>query len=325
MKKWKFALAAVVLLAVGGGLWGYWWYSSLYPSTQDAYVRAHIVNMSAEVTGLVSQVYVKENQKVAKGDPLFDLDDSVYRNTANQANAQLQIAKDQQEGLARKVTAAEAAIDSTGTAAEAAQAQLTRIQALFKNGDVAQAALDQAKTAAAQAESARDAAKAELQQAQDAITANRDSIISAEAAYRVAEYNLSHTKVVAPTDGWISNITLRPGSSVTAHQPLFALVDASHWWVDANFKETDLPRIRPGQPATVSVDMLPGLTLSGHVASIGRGSGATFSLLPAENASGNWVKVTQRFPVRIALDKTDPGLRVGASSSVTVDTTADER
>ncbi|MBD1548920.1 HlyD family secretion protein [Roseibium aggregatum] len=325
MKKWKFGIAAVVLIAAGGGLWGYWWYSTLYPSTQDAYVRAHIVDISAEVTGLVSKVYVTENQKVAQGDPLFELDDEIYRNAATEAQAQLEIAKDQQAGLDRKAKAAKAAVKSTSTAAETAHAQLTRIRALFESGDVAQAALDQAKTAAAQADTARDTARAQLQQARDAATANKDAIVSDGAAYRMAEYNLAHTKITAPADGWVSNIRLRPGSSVTAHEPLFALVDASHWWIDANFKETDLPRIRPGQPATISVDMLPGVTLKGHVASIGRGSGSTFSLLPAENASGNWVKVTQRFPVRIALDKPDPGLRVGASSSVTVDTTADAK
>lgn len=98
------------------------------------------------------------------------------------------------------------------------------------------------------------------------------------------------------------------------------MVDSGAWWVDANFKETDLPRIAEGQPVTITIDMLPGTTLTGKVGSIGRGSGSTFALLPAENASGNWVKVTQRFPVRIELDNTDPSLRVGASTSVRVDT-----
>jgi membrane fusion protein (multidrug efflux system) len=119
----------------------------------------------------------------------------------------------------------------------------------------------------------------------------------------------------------VTNVSLRPGSVVAAYQPLFSLIDASEWWVSANFKETDLVRIAPGMAVTVSVDMLPGRTFAGHVDSVGMGSGATFALLPAQNASGNWVKVTQRFPLRVALDAVDPGLKVGASATVTVDTT----
>ena len=150
-------------------------------------------------------------------------------------------------------------------------------------------------------------------------------MVSAQAALQTAELNLTRTTVTAPVDGWIANLSLREGTAVTAYAPLFSMVDASEWWVEANFKETDLARITEGQPAAVSVDMLPRLTLTGRVASIGRGSGSTFALLPAENASGNWVKVTQRFRLRIALESTDPGLRAGASASVQVDTSGGTR
>lgn len=145
----------------------------------------------------------------------------------------------------------------------------------------------------------------------------------AEAALATARTNLARTSVLAPVDGWVANIALREGSVVTAYAPLFSVIDDSQWWIEANFNETDLPRIAAGQPARFSVDILPDATLSGEVASIGYGSGATFALLPAENASGNGVKVTQRFTVRIALDPSDEPLRVGASASVTVDTTAE--
>ena len=133
------------------------------------------------------------------------------------------------------------------------------------------------------------------------------------------------THVTAPSDGILSNVTLRPGATVQAGPPLFAIIEANRWWVDANFKETDLARIKVGQPATVYLDMYPGATFDGVVESISAGSGATFSVLPPENATGNWVKVTQRFPVRITITNppADKPLRVGASASVTIDTTKD--
>ena len=156
------------------------------------------------------------------------------------------------------------------------------------------------------------------------VAAKQDDILSARAQLEIDKANLNWTKVYATADGWIANLSLRPGSAVSANAPQFSIVESSDWWVDANFKETALSRIRPGQPVRIQIDMLPGVTLTGKVASIGRGSGDTFSLLPSENASGNWVKVTRRFPVRVTLDPTDAQLRVGGSSKVTVDTTEDQ-
>ncbi len=125
--------------------------------------------------------------------------------------------------------------------------------------------------------------------------------------------------------GWVSNISLREGAMIIAERPQFSIVEDGHWWVEANFKETDLHHMRPGDRATITIDMYPGLVLGGTVESLGAGSGAVFSLLPPENATGNWVKVTQRFPVRIRIDPRhdDPNnlkpLRVGASATVAVD------
>lgn len=321
MKFLKFILVAIVLVAIGGGLWAYWRYSTLYPSTQDAYIQAHVITITAEVTGKVAAVHVTENQKVTAGTPLFDIDDAVYQNMVTQAKAQVESASEAMGSYNRQIEAASATIDSATSANDAAQAQLVRVQTLFDDGTAAQASLDQARAAAAQSASGVRAANAQLAQARAALVANRDALTSAQAMLQTAELNLARTKVTAPVDGWVSNISLREGTVVTAYAPLFSMVDSSKWWVEANFKETDLPRIVDGQPATITVDMLPGVTLSGKVESIGRGSGSTFALLPAENASGNWVKVTQRFPLRIALDSAHPGLRVGASAKVRVDTT----
>jgi membrane fusion protein (multidrug efflux system) len=136
-----------------------------------------------------------------------------------------------------------------------------------------------------------------------------------------ARLNLSWTQVRAPVAGILSGLELRPGSTVASGQPLFALVDTSTWWINANFKETDLRHIEPGRPADITVDMYPGKHFHGVVDSISPASGSAFSLLPPENATGNWVKVTQRIPVRVRVLDPDPAhpLRIGASSSVTVD------
>ncbi|AQS50222.1 hypothetical protein BMG03_20140 (plasmid) [Thioclava nitratireducens] len=321
MKGLKLVVIVLVLVAIGGGLWWYWRYSTLYPSTQDAYVQAHVVTVTAEVTGKVTAVHVTENQRVTAGDPLFDLDDTVYKNAVTQAQAQVEAASEAMGSYTKQIEAASALLESATIANDAAQSQLGRVQRLFNDGSAAQASLDQARSAAAQTESGLRAAQAQQAQARAALVANRDTLVSAQAALQTAQLNLDRTKVTSPVDGWVSNITLREGTVVTAYAPLFSMVDNGEWWVDANFKETDLPRITEGQPVTITIDMLPGTTLTGKVGSIGRGSGSTFALLPAENASGNWVKVTQRFPVRIELGSTDPGLRVGASTSVRVDTT----
>jgi len=323
MGKTKIILGTLVVVAIGVGLWAFWRHGTLYPATQDAYVQAHVLTVTAEVRGRVIAVNATENQKVKAGDVLFELDGALYENAVTQAKASLQSAREAEASFATRIKAASAAIKSAQSADDAAQAQLGRVKTLLDRGDAAQATLDQTKSAAAQTTAALNAANAQLAQARSALVTNRDASIAAQAQLQTAQTNLARVKVTAPVDGWVANFALREGSVVTAYAPLFSIIDDSEWWVEANFKETDLPRITSGQPVTVSIDLLPGQSLSGQVASIGFGSGSTFSLLPAENASGNWVKVTQRFAVRIALDPTELPLRVGASASVTVDTTAE--
>lgn len=322
MKTLKLVLSVIALLVIAGGLWGYWRYSELYPSTEDAYVGAHVVTVAAQTTGSVTTVHVVENQRVEAGTPLFDIDDALYRDSVATARAQVDAATQAESSLAAQLSAANAAVESANVANDAAQAQLARIQALAADGTAPQAQLDQATASAAQARAALDSARAQAAEAATAQSTNRDTLLSAQAQLQSAETNLARTRVVAPVAGWISNLSLTPGSVVSAYSPQFSMVSDGPWWIDANFKETDLPRIVEGLPVSVRVDLLPGVTLNGRVGSIARGSGATFALLPAENATGNWVRVVQRFAVRILLDDADPRLRVGASSTVTVDTTA---
>ncbi|GIX15277.1 MAG: hemolysin D [Paracoccaceae bacterium] len=321
-RRLRILAALAIVAAIAAGMVWYWRYSSLHPSTQDAYLQANVLDIAAQVTGTVAAVEVAEHQHVAAGDVLFRIDDRDYRLAVRQAQASVAEIAARQASYDSQTQAAEAAVSSARTAKETADAALERAKRLFADGTVSQASLDQATSAAAQAASTLQGALAQLAQAQAAQAANRAALAAAQAALEIARLNLERTVVRAPAAGWVANVELVKGAVVTAYAPLFALVESGAWWITANFKETDLARLRPGQPATITVDMLPGVTLSGKVQSIGPGSGSTFSLLPPENASGNWVKVTQRFPVRIALDAVRDDFRVGASSTVTVDTTA---
>ena len=322
MKSLK-GLAAVALLAgIGAALFLYWRHEERFPSTKDAYVGANIIYVAAQVTGQVSQVLVSENQPVKAGELLFTIDDTQFSAAVDQARADLDSAIQQAESYGTGITSAQAAVDSAQSAFDTANSNLERARALFSDGDLAQASLDQTASDFAEASARLITNQSNLLALQSGLAAKQDAVLSSRAQLRIAEADLAWTKVYATADGWIANLTLRPGSSVSANAPQFSIVESDDWWVDANFKETALPRIRPGQPVKINVDMLPGLTLTGQVASIGRGSGDTFSLLPSENSSGNWVKVTRRFAVRIRLDATDAALRVGGSSKVTVDTTA---
>ncbi len=322
MKSLKLVAILVMLGAIGVGLYLFWRHEERYPSTQDAYIGANIIYIAPQVTGQVAQVHVNENQTVKSGDLLFTIDDTQFKAAVDQSKANLDSAEQQAKSYATQIAAAEASVASAQSAYDTAQKALNRAKALFATGDVAQSSLDQTTSDFAQASAQLTSSQSSLLALQGGLAAKQDDILSARAQLEIDKANLAWTKVYAAADGWIANLTLRPGSSVSANAPQFSIVESSEWWVDANFKETSLPGIRPGQPVSVQVDMLPGLTLTGKVASIGRGSGDTFSLLPSENASGNWVKVTRRFPVRIDLDPTDAPLRVGGSSKVVVDTTA---
>lgn len=321
MKPLKIAAVALILAAIAVGLVLFWRHEERYPSTQDAYLGANIIYVAAQVTGQVADVHVIENQPVKNGDLLFTIDDTQFKASVDAAKANLDSAIQQAKSYSTQIAAAEASVDSAQSAYDTALKSFERAKALFASGDVAQASLDQTASDFAQASARLTTSQSSLLALKSGLQAKQDDILSARAQLEIAQTNLAWTKIHAAADGWIANLTLRPGSSVSANAPQFSIVESSDWWVDANFKETALARIRPGQPVTIRVDMLRGTTLTGKVASIGRGSGDTFSLLPSENASGNWVKVTRRFPVRIALDPTDAPLRVGGSSKVVVDTT----
>ena len=315
-----------VIVALGGGGWWYISYTSAHPSTSDAYLGRHVVNIAAQVSGPIQSVLVHNNQAVKAGDLLLTIDPAPFTLAVHKAEAQLQQAK---EGLAAadaRVDAAQAQLASAAANAAEAERHAKRIADLVAKGSASKDLGDSAEQAKLDAQGALNNARAELAAATAARGAPGDdnaAVRSAQVALDQARLDLQHTRIVAPADGIVGNFDLRPGSFVESGSALFALVESRDVWVDANFKETDLPRIRPGQPATVTVDLLPGRTFRGEVEDLSPASGAAFALLPAENATGNWVKVTQRFTVRVRILDPVPALRVGASAEVRVDTTAD--
>jgi len=256
----------------------YWITSQFSVSTDDAYVNANVVQIAPRINGQVAQIFVKNNQWVKKGQPLFDLDTALY-----------QVAVDQEKA---KLTMSQAKLLFAQNSQNRTVALLQRKVASAQEGDTALTGLQ-----AAIAQVNLD--KANLEKAQ---------------------LNLQYTHVMAPANGWLSNLSLRVGNQVNANQPLFALINDDEFWVDANFKETEVGKIPIGKAAEITVDMYPDQTFNGTVESISGGTGNAFSLLPPENATGNWVKVTQRIPVRVRIlnpNRNYP-LRIGSSANVKI-------
>jgi len=329
LKVLRWLLAVLLIAGTAVAFVRYWQYRTLHPSTDDAYVQAHIVRVSSRVTAPAKIVHVVDNQFVRAGEPLFDLGPKMFEARLAEARAKLDIAALDTGAGGAEVRAASALLRERQVTADNARRTLLRLQTLAKQQLAPRQALDDALAAYNEARAQVASAAAELERAREALGRSGPQnarLRRAAAEVQQAELELSFTHIVAPADGWITEHTLRKGTMVHAGQTVFALVEAADWWIEANFRETDLTRMRPGQPVHIEIDMYPDLSLAGHVESLSAGSGATFSLLPPENATGNWVKVTQRFPVRVALDALPTGsatpLRVGASATVEVDTTA---
>ena len=329
MKAIKPLIFFLTLVVIAAGFWWWWDKEKHYPSTQDAYLHANIVTIAPQIAGRVEQVAIEDNQRVEAGDLLFQLDTAMLETELNSAKAEYELAKQSVGASESQVLVAQANLVSAKASLTQAQVDYDRIVKLYSLKNASKADYDNTKTALDAANADLAAAQAQLQvaktQAGVAGSAN-PTIRQALADLSAAQINLGYSRIAAPASGWLANVDLRPDTIVSAGQSLFSLVEDGDWWVEANFKETALGRVRAGQSATISIDMYSGKELAGVVDSIGAGSGAVFSLLPSENATGNWVKVTQRFPVRIKVkgkpDDDSLQLRVGASVKVTIDTTS---
>ncbi|OGT63784.1 MAG: hypothetical protein A3J38_03270 [Gammaproteobacteria bacterium RIFCSPHIGHO2_12_FULL_45_9] len=304
---------------------GVWRHLLTHPSTDDAYVNAYVITLAPRVSGQVLHVYVTPHQYVTKGTLLFELDPAPYLAAYQQAEANLintgyAIAADDQV-----VAAAHAALVQRQAELLQTQRETKRTLSLESKGFVSHSEADVAKrtltVSEANVASAQDNL-AEAIQKRGSFAGKNPRLSAAAAALETARLNLQYTHVYAPANGFIENDHLWIGTALTAYQTALSLVDNHIWWIDANYKETDVGRIKPGQLAKITLDMYPGVTFQGKVISISRGSGDSFSLLPPENASGNWVKITQRFPVRIELTPIPAyPFRIGASGNVSIDTT----
>ena len=328
MRNARMLLLVGLCIGVGYGLKQYWDYRILHPSTNDAYVQAHIVNIAARVSGPVIAVHIAENDYVEAGTALFDIDPSVFEATVAAAEAHYELAAQSTGANDAEVGVARSSLEEQQVALARAQRDLERATSLAASKLISVSEFDNATATRAEANAGVGRARADLRRALSKLGAKgarNANLRAASAALTAAKLELSFTHIVAPVAGWVSNISLREGAMIISERSQFSIVEDKHWWVEANFKETDLGRILPGLRASITIDMYPDLELEGTVDSLGAGSGAVFSLLPPENATGNWVKVTQRFPVRIRIvtRHDDPNdlkpLRVGASATVTVD------
>jgi membrane fusion protein (multidrug efflux system) len=317
---WIFAAVAAVL--AGGGYYAWMGYSNRFPNTSDAYIGAHVARIAPQVGGRVAELPVTDHERVAEGQLLVALDAAPYRIALHRAQGTLALAKQTRAEAVAAVDAAQALVEEGTAAFEDAQGNDTRLQDLVKQKSVSPAEADSARFKLREARAALSAARFSVQEKQRSLDQADARIRVSTAELEQAQLDLAHTRITAPAAGVVGELNVRPGDVVSAGQQLFPLVEDSSLWIDANYKETDLRRIRPGQPASISVDMYPGASFHGTVESLSPAAGTAFSLLPPENATGNWVKVTQRFPVRIRILDRDPSrpLPVGASGHVRIDT-----
>lgn len=353
-------LIVVVLVSIFPAI-RYYNYFSTHVSTDDAYVDGTVALVSTRVAGTVSAVYVEDNWTVKRGDLLVTLDPSDFQVRVSQAEAQLARAKQTVDEMFAQVNAAEAGLSLADSQAKQARLDFNRAEQLRKAGVVstefydqavtafrmgeanvalaqhevsqARAALggtseDQATTPVAVAEAKDDSSADASQEAKsreeslDDSRYDRPIVQQARAALEQAKLDLAYTRITAPFDGIITHKSVHVGHRVQPGEPLMADVPTQHLYVIANFKETQLTYVRVGQKATFEADIYPDYIYKGHIDSISMGTGAAFSLLPPENATGNWVKVVQRIPVKIVLDEEPPAdkpLRLGLSVDTSVD------
>lgn len=320
-------LSVPVVLALGAGYFVLT--GGRYVETDNAYVQQSKVSLSSDVAGRIIDVAVNENQVVKKGDTLFSLDPEPYRIALEQAEAALASARVNVEQLRVGLAIAKAKLQSAETTLAIRQKEWERQSNLNTQGVSAESALDDADLALKTAQANVALEQQDVANATAALggnpaikTEDHPAVRAAQAARDNAARNLDKTKVVSPADGIISQVgSLNAGQFIATGTTIATLVETGATWVEANFKETQLSAIAAGMPAEVTVDAFPGLKLKGHIDAIGAGTGAEFALIPAQNATGNWVKVVQRVPVHVTLDETtDKPLRTGMSAVISVDT-----
>jgi len=324
---WFAILGAVVLIgAVGYGV--YWLlYSRYFESTDDAYVAGNVVTITSKENATVLALHADNTQTVKQGQLLVEMDPAVATVNLQASEANLARVVRTVRAQFSRTDASDAQLNQARVNLAQAQGDYERRQKAFSTESVSAEELAHARDAVAAAQAAVRTAEGSLHQSRATIEgadiAHNPDVLAAEAQLRAAAITFGHMRIIAPLDGVIAQRTVQAGQQVAAGTPLMAVVPLSHVWIDANFKEVQLARMRVGQPVTVKTDIYGGdVTYHGHIEGLGAGSGSAFALLPPQNASGNWIKIVQRVPVRVALDPAelrDHPLRVGLSVTVDAD------
>ncbi|HEV2674735.1 MAG TPA: HlyD family secretion protein [Aliidongia sp.] len=296
-----------------------------YVSTNDAFVRAAKDSVNARVSGQVVDIAVEDNQRVRKGQLLFRIDPAPYQIAVEQAVASLGSARLEIDGLKAKYRQQQAELQSAKDSTSFYEHEYDRKKVLVASEFTSRAVYERAETDLKIAR--QTIASVEQQIAGTVAALNGDPAIdvdrhptvrAAKARLDRAQLDLSYAQVLAPDDGIVTKVDdLQVGDYVSPGAPLFSLLSSRHIWIEANFRETDLTHMRPGQVATIDVDAYPGSPIRAHVVSMSPGTGSDFAVLPPENATGNWVKVVQRLPVRLELDEIDPNRPLFSGISVT--------
>lgn len=335
----QIALIAGVVALIGGGLWYYRYesYGKYQQSTNDAYLQADAITVAPKVSGYVQRVFVADNQVVKAGDPLVQIDPRDYRAQASQFSAQMGVAAASAEGIRAQIREQGAAIDQAKAQLAVAQAaydyarsEVARYTPLAASGAESREKLSDLRHQEQQSAAQLQAARAGLENAERRVGTLEAQIgqarsqgEAAQAQLSAAQVNLASTILRATSNGRIGNKSVEPGQFVQPGLRLMSVVPVQQTYIEANFKETQVGLMRIGQPVSIKVDAFEGATLHGRVQSISPGTGAQFSLLPPNNATGNFTKIVQRIPVRIAIDagpETRKLLIPGMSVVVTVDT-----
>ncbi len=319
-------LGPLVVVAAGGYLY---LTGGRYVSTDDAYVRYDKVLISSDVAGRVTQQQVDENQPVRQGDLLFALDDEPYRIALARAEGVLAAARDEVRAMRAAYRQKEAMLRAGMVSADYLQREYERQKRLAAQNVSSASKVDEARRSADVAHEQMAAMQHDLAQVLANLGGDPDipvdshpRVLQATAARDQAALDLRHTRILAAADGIVANLDPRPGQYVTIGQAMGSLMESGSLYIEANLKETELTYVKPGEAAIVTADSYPGRVWHARVTSIGAGTGSEFSVLPPQNATGNWVKVVQRVPVRlhVAPDEDTTALRAGMSVDVEIDT-----
>lgn len=325
-KRWLFGLVLITLMILGSGYAYHLFYGQYYESTEDAYVQGNLVTIAPRVNGTVTQVYAESGDYVEQGQPLVTLDPSETQIALERAEANLGQVIRQTRALYNDVENYEAQVKVKEVNDQQARADYERRRKLAEKGAIAEEEVthyrDALNAAHNELMSTRQALKAKRALTDHIDIAQHPAIKEAIAQLQNAYLNNQYTEIKAPVSGYIAKRSVQLGEQVSTGSDLMVVVPLQQVWIDANFKESQLTQMRIGQPVDITTDLYgDDVHFKGHISSLGIGTGSAFALLPPQNATGNWIKIVQRLPVRITLNKDKLAqypLRIGLSSTVTV-------